>query len=216
MFSLSIFAFMLMYLWIDQLMLQLKETSLIEYGAVIFGIINVILSARKSIWLYPTGIVNTSLFIYLLFQNKYQLYASALLNIYYLIMSIYGWLNWYRERESNRDISRATKYENKIAFILFTISVIIFYILLKKYTTSNVALWDALVAGLACSGMWLLSRMRLENWLWLLASNIIAIPMLILKDLYLTAVLNIILSIMAIVGYRNWNNFIEKRSQQTT
>jgi len=185
---------------------QLKLTTPLEATGVIFGMISVVLANRNHVGLYPTGIVSTAIFIYLMGKPSVGLYAEALLNAYYFIMSIYGWIKWYKghESESARAITSNTPKDWAIVAGIVAIGWCVLYYLLSTYTNSDVSVWDAIVSSTACAGMWLLAKHKLENWILLNISNAIAIPLLIHKHLPLTACLTLFLFIVAVSGYIRW------------
>lgn len=185
---------------------QLKLTTPLEATGVLFGMVSVVLANRNHVGLYPTGIVSTAIFIYLMGKPSVGLYAEALLNVYYFVMSIYGWIKWYKGRESESAIaiSRNTRKDWGITVGIVVVGWSVLYYLLSTYTNSDVPVWDAIVSSTACAGMWLLAKHKLENWILLNISNAIAIPLLIHKHLPLTAFLTLFLFVVAVLGYIRW------------
>lgn len=188
---------------------QIAHTPIIEWLAVGFGVSEVLLAKKNSIWLYPTGIISILLSMFLLFNAN--LYAETLLSIYYLLMSVYGWIIW-KERHAGKEIqvSWTTKKEMATAFLISGLGFVILYLTLKHFTDSDVPVWDAFVSSTAWAGMWLLARRKIENWVFLNISNIVAIPLLIHKKLALMAVLTLILFTVAIFGYFDWKKIYNK------
>ncbi len=201
-----------MQAFFSELSFQLTHTSLVEYLAVVFGIIQVLLAYRNSVWNYLAGIASTALFIYIFFHAA--LYAEGTLNFYYLVMSIYGWIIWSRKtsKTQHTPISYCNKRQLFVACILVIIAFCALYYLLKIFTDSVTPIWDAIVAAFAWSGMWLLAKRKIENWILLNISNAIAIPLLLFKHLQLTAVLTLILFIVAVFGYFRWKRLIKDAS----
>lgn len=185
---------------------QWFQTSIPEIIAVIFGILQVLLAFRNSIFTYPAGIISTAIYTWILAQPEPGLYADASLNLYYLVMSIYGWIVWGKGKSDGREISitRWNKTERLIAFAIVIIAFLLLYLILSLLTPSTVPFWDAIVAATAWSGMWLLAKRKAENWILLNISNIIAIPLLIYKGMPLTALLTLFLFIVAVLGYLRW------------
>lgn len=184
----------------------INAMSPLEIIAALFGAISVIFSKQNSIWLYPTGLVSTGIYAYLLSRAEFMLYAEATLNIYYFIMSAYGWYHWAKKGVNDPE-TPVTKANGKDWLITVLITVIgwgVFAYLLKTYSKSDVALVDGFVSATACAGMWLLAKRKIENWLVLNVSNLVAIPLLFHKHLLPTAVLTIFLFIVAIFGYFSW------------
>ncbi len=196
--------FMTIQEYTDLFVQQLSATTPIEAVAVLFGIISVIMANRNHVLLYPAGIISTCLYIYIMM--KVGLYAETLLNGYYLIMSIYGWLRWNKNREnmSAEAITRSGKKDWIVTASIVIVGFIALYTFLHLYTDSDVPMLDAVVTSFAWAGMWLLAKHKIENWVLLNISNAIAIPLLIYKGLPLTAILTLILFIVAVHGYYTW------------
>jgi nicotinamide mononucleotide transporter len=188
---------------------QIKETTWVQWLAVALGVAEVLLARRNNIWLYPAGILATLLSILLLMEV--QLYAESALNVYYVVMSVYGWIYWIKKRgEPPVKITYSTRNEWIISLAISFGGWLVLYILLKNFTPSNVPVWDALVSSTAWAGMWLLARRKIENWVFLNISNLFAIPLLFYKHLPLFAALTIFLFVIAIFGYFDWKKKTEK------
>ncbi len=193
---------------------QILKTSAIEWLAVGFGVSEVLLAKKNSIWLYPAGITSILLSMFLLLEVK--LYAETLLNIYYLVMSVYGWLIWKtRKEEGAMQVAWSSKKELTTAVLISVAGFGILYLVLKHYTNSDVPVWDAFVSSTAWAGMWLLAKRKIENWIFLNISNLAAIPLLIHKKLAMFAVLTLILFIVAIFGFMDWRKILNKKKLET-
>ncbi len=181
------------------------QFSLLEALGAAFGVVQVILSRKNNVNNYLFGIAGILIGIWIYFQHK--LYADILLNLYYLIMSIYGWFYWkFGKKQKETPISYSTK---KNYFTAISISVLCFTLMaywLKFHTDSDVPIWDALVAAFAWGGMWLMAKRKIENWIFLNLSNLVVIPLLVYKGLYIYAGLSVFLFIMGISGYLKWRN----------
>ncbi|RZJ50925.1 MAG: nicotinamide riboside transporter PnuC [Chryseobacterium sp.] len=189
----------------------LQQTTLPEWFGVFFSIFQVLLARKNNSNNYLFGIAGVSLTLYVMITSK--LYAEFTLNLYYLIMSIYGWLYWkFGKRKSETVISETTKQEKLISAGIVFGTFGLFWYFLTHFTDSDVPIWDSLVSAFAWAGMWLMARRKIENWILLNVSNIIAIPLLIHKDLYLYAVLTAFLFIVAISGYVEWRKIIKSKS----
>ena len=189
--------------WIRLFTEQTRETTFWEWAAVLFGVAEVLLAKVNNIWLYPTGIAGTVIGIYILLIAG--LYAESALNVYYLVMSVYGWVYWIKKRdEPPVKITWATRREWIITLFIVFAGWAILYVLLKRFTSSNVPVWDAWVSSTAWAGMWLLARRKLENWIWLNISNLFAIPLLCYKKLILFSVLTLFLFVVAFLGFFEW------------
>lgn len=192
---------------------QIRQTSLLEWAALTFGVSEVLLARKNSIWLYPTGIISIICGSFLLLNSK--LYAETLLHAYYLVMSIYGWINWNRRSQSGA--SRITKSDGRERTITFAIAGLgwaFLYFMLTQFTDSDVPLIDSFVSATAWAGMWLLARRKLENWIWLNISNAVAIPLLYSKQLYMLSFLTLFLFVVAIFGYLDWRRELKNQDER--
>ncbi len=200
----------------------------LEILATIFGLISVYFSIKKNIWVYPTGIISTGLYVYILYV--FGLLGDSLINIYYTIMSIYGWILWSQSSNSAGEvrISWATKKDWIIASILFVVSIgivttIYYYkpILDNQFSKNGIQLglyhldwanWlDIFITALLLIGMWLMAKRRIENWIFWIVADIISIPMYIYKGLGITSLQYLVFTIMAIIGYREWKKSFKKQ-----
>ena len=195
--------------WFKLFQEQIAHTSFIEWLAVGFGVAEVLLAKKNSIWLYPTGIISILLSMFLLLNVK--LYAETLLSIYYLVMSVYGWIIWKkRKQDAENQVSWSSNNELTIAVLISAIGFGVLFLVLRHFTDSDVPLFDAFVSATAWAGMWLLAKRKIENWIFLNISNIVAIPLLFHKKLPLMACLTTFLFTVAIFGFFDWKKIIDK------
>ena len=198
-----------MHSYIQQFIQGLAQTTLLEYIAVAFGIISVLLSRIENIWVYPTGIINTALFIYISFRGS--LYAEAGVNIYYTIMSILGWIWWTQKREGKKIIS--IQYSNTkewyITLEFFILCWIGLYFVLHYFTNSTVPLADAFASATAYTAMWLMAKKKIEHWLWWMATNVASIPLYFIKGYVFTSFQFIVFLVLAILGWMEWKRRIK-------
>lgn len=189
----------------------LQQTTWPEWFGVFFSIIQVLLARKNNSNNYLFGIAGILLTLYVMVAAK--LYAEFTLNLYYLVMSIYGWLYWkFGKKKSETVISETSGQEKLITAGIVIGTFSLFWFFLTHFTDSDVPVWDSLVSAFAWAGMWLMARRKIENWILLNLSNMIAIPLLIHKDLYLFAGLTTFLFIVAISGYLEWRKIINKRT----
>lgn len=188
----------------------IKNTGPLEYIAVFAGIISVWYSRKENILVYPAGLINTIFYVYLSFKGG--LLGEASVNIYYTVMSIYGWMMWSRKDKSQHlvlHISKASAKEwGQHLFFFGVFYVVIFFALnyLKKDFAPGAIPWaDALASASAYTGMWLMTKKKLESWIWWTLTNIVSIPLYFVKDYVFTSVYYFILLIMAITGWIEWN-----------
>jgi len=205
---------------IQQFLSDIQHTSLLEYFAVVSGIVSVYFSRKESILTYPTGLVNTTFYIYLSFIGG--LLGEASVNFYYTIMSIYGWAQWSRRDRLNIPVLHVT-YSNRKWWIwqlsFFTAFYVVIFLLLtelkKDFAPGAIPWADAFASATAFTGMWLMTKKKVESWYWWLATNIASIPLYFVKHYVFTSVYYLILFVMAIFGLIEWikraKSSIEKR-----
>ena len=195
--------------WIVLFEEQIREITLLQWLAVLLGVAEVLFARANNIWLYPTGIAGIVISIYLLLVV--QLYAESILNLYYLVMSVYGWVYWVKKKnEPPVKISWCNGRELTISLVITFGGWLVLYLLLKNFTPSNVPIWDAWVSSSAWAGMWLLARRKIENWIFLNVSNLFAIPLLFYKGLPMFAVLTLFLFVVAFWGFFEWKSILKK------
>lgn len=186
---------------------QLQETSWIEYVGVAFGVVQVLLAKSNKVWLYPFGIASVLITIYVL--STVGLYAEVLLNLYYLVMSFYGWYLWVNKKEiAAVSVGYSSRAEWITSLMIVALGFLILYWVLVEFTDSNVPVMDAWVTATAWAGMWLLAKRKIENWIFLNVSNLFAIPLFAYKGLMLYSLLTLFLFIVAIFGYFEWRRII--------
>lgn len=189
--------------WYSLFIQQLLETPLLQWAGVTFGVLEVLLAKSNKVGLYPCGIISILITLYVLYEAG--LYAEILLNLYYLIMSIYGWYYWLRKPDNHEvPITSSNSKDWVICIVMFTLGFPLLYFALVKFTDSVVPICDTWVSITAWIGMWLLAKRKIENWIWLNFSNAIAIPLFVYKGLVLYALLTLFLFILAVFGYISW------------
>ena len=188
----------------QRLLEGLLATTPLEFIAVFFGIASVMLSRMENIWVYPTGIVNTTIYIYL--SIIAGLYAEAGVNFYYTVMSIVGWVLWAQKKEGNRvlRITQSGRREWVIALVFFGLCWAVLFVVLKTYTDSTVPVADSFASAAAYTGMWLMARKKLENWLWWIVTNIASIPLYFVKGFVFTSFQYLVFLVLAVMGYIEW------------
>lgn len=185
---------------------------LIELIAIGFGLASVIYSKMNRVAVFPTGMVSTALFVYLLWQ--WELLGDMLINAYYFIMSIYGWWVWTSKNDSNETvlINRTTKKEWLYVLILFILAcafVVAIYVFFNKFTRWT-AYMDTITTGIFFSGMWLMAKRKIENWLFWILGDLISIPLYFYKGYTFTSLQYLIFTILAIYGYQSWKKILNK------
>lgn len=186
----------------------------LELIAITLGLFSVVFSAKNNIWLYPTGLVSTGIFIYLMYTA--DLYGDLIVNIFYFYMSAYGWLLWSNLSGSESlTITRATHKDNQKCALIFSVSVIFVTAVYLWFNKFGVwwAYVDIITTGLFFVGMWLLAKRKVENWIYLIIGDIIVVPLFFYKGLVFTAIFYIVLTTIAIFGYRAWNRTLLSNKQ---
>ena len=194
----------------------MQHTTWVEYVAVFAGIASVWFSRIENILVYPVGLVNTIIYIFLSFN--YHLPGEASVNFYYSIMSIYGWYMWLKRNQQHEKVL-AISYSDKKMWLYQLLFFLFFYILiyfalvyLKKQFFEGAIPWaDAFASSTAFTGMWLMTRKKVESWYWWIATNIASIPLYFVKGLVFTSVYYVVLLIMAVGGLIEWRARVKKR-----
>ena len=184
----------------------------LEIIGVLFGLLSVWYAKKNNIWVYPTGMISTSIFVYLLF--KWALLGDMIINAYYFIMSAYGWYYWSKREEHVvvHPITSTTKKEFKKSLLLFVASllfVIWIYQVFDKWKDWT-AYVDTLTTAIFFVGMGLMARRKIEHWLFWIVGDIISIPLYFYKGLTLTSLQYVIFTIIATYGYRSWKKILDK------
>lgn len=192
------------------LLAGIENMSWVGAIAVVFAIISVFCAKANSIWVYPTGIVSILLSIFIFIGEEYKLYPDAALNLYYLIMSVYGWYFWSQNgAENETPVTTCNRKEYVTATGLFIVLWVGLYWWLSTYNINNVPLMDSFTSAMAATGMWLLAKRKIENWIALLIADFVAIGMFYIKKLILFSFLNIFYVVIAILGYLAWKKWIK-------
>jgi nicotinamide mononucleotide transporter len=180
------------------------QTSLVELIAVFFGLLSVWSMKKESILAYPFGIINVLIYVYICFSAK--LYAYAGINVFYAVMSAYGWYNWSRSGPDDErlKISRLNRKEIWIYIALILVFFIILRILLVELTDSIVPTWDAFTTAVYIIGMWLLAKKKIENWILWITGDLISIFLFGYENLYFSSLQFLVFTIIAVFGFLEW------------
>ena len=186
----------------------------LEIFAVIFGFLSVWFSKNNNVLVFPTGLVNTSIFVYLLF--KWELLGDMVINAYYFVVSIYGWYYW--TRKNNNEYTPITKLnisDKKIMLLIAVISclfVSLMYTYFDKWS-GIVSYVDILTTSIFFVGMWLMAKRKIESWIYWIIGDIISVPLYLYKGLAFTSFQYFIFTFIAIAGYYKWKSIYNRKNQ---
>ena len=184
----------------------------LEFLAFSFGIISVIYAKKENILVYPTGIICTVITVYLLYKAQY--FGDMMMNIYYSLMSIYGWWNWSRIKNDKYllKITRFSKNDLGLTVFLFLLTVTITYAVytfnLTEIKIPNYI--DMFTSGLFFTAMWLMANKKLESWIFWIIGDIITVPLYAYRGLGMLSLQYIIFTILAIQGYIEWKKHLSR------
>lgn len=187
----------------------MKATPWYEYLAVFAGIASVWFSRIENILVYPVGLINTIIYVWISIEG--QLLGEASVNFYYTVMSIYGWILWTKKDTAQHLVVNITfsdkkwwKYQLSF-FAAFYVAIYFSLIYLKKDFAPGAIPWaDALASASAFTGMWLMTKKKVESWYWWIATNIASIPLYFVKQYVFTSVYYMVLLVMAVFGLLEW------------
>ena len=193
----------------EQFIEGMKNTTWLEYIAVFAGIASVWYSRAENILVYPVGLLNTIIYVWL--SVKGELLGEASVNLYYTIMSIYGWLLWTKKDKEQHAIVHVKFSDRRwwlyqlALFAAFYITIFISLTYLKRSFAPGAIPWaDAFASATAFTGMWLMTKKKVESWYWWIATNIASIPLYFVKHYAFTSVYYLVLLIMAVWGLMEW------------
>jgi nicotinamide mononucleotide transporter len=186
------------------------KTTVVEIIAVAFGLASVWSMKKESTLAFPFGIINVLVYVYICFASK--LYAYASINVFFAVMSVYGWYNWSRkdQNKGNIKISSCSLKEVILDIVALGFFFIILRLLLIKYTDSIVPTWDALTTAIYIIAMWMLARKRIENWIGWIIGDTISIGLFAFEKLYFSSFQFLVFTIIAILGFIEWRTKLLK------
>jgi len=187
----------------------------LELLAAVFTMASVVYSKKNNILVFPTGMICTAIFVYLLL--KWGLLGDMMINAYYFVMSVYGWFIWTRKVDGSHTtpITRATKKEHVYSVLIFLATFAFVWIIYEVFDKFNhwTAYVDTLTTGIFFVGMWLMARRKIENWMYWIIGDIITVPLYFYKGLTFSSILYFALTIIAIYGYFAWKKHLNKSIQ---
>ncbi|WP_027138305.1 nicotinamide riboside transporter PnuC [Gaetbulibacter saemankumensis] len=187
----------------------------LEIVAVIFGFLSVWYSKKNNILVFPSGMISTVIFVYLLF--KWELLGDMMINAYYFIMSVYGWYIWTRKVDETHvtPISTMTRVEKKLGLLIFLLTLVFVFLVYNFFNKwgSWVAYIDTLTTAIFFVGMWLMARRKVENWILWIIGDVISVPLYLYKGFTFTSLQYFGFAIIAIFGYLAWKKSLNKNLQ---
>lgn len=184
----------------------------LEGIAVVFGLLSVVFSKRDNILVFPFGMISTLIFVYLLWE--YQLIGDLMINSYYFIMSIYGWIVWTRKVDNTNFIPitkiNASEWKKAIVFFMSaSVFTILIYFVFGKWENWISAV-DVLTTAIFFVGMWLMAKKKIENWIFWIIGDLISVPLYVYKGLYLSSIQYLIFTLIALLAYQAWKKKLNK------
>jgi len=187
----------------------------LEIIAVVFGFLSVWFSKQNKIWVFPTGMISTSIFVYLLL--KWSLLGDMMINGYYFIMSVYGWYVWTRKIDDTQvtPISKINFKEKKISVAIFFATLLFVFVIYKTFDKWSdwVAYVDTITTAIFFVGMWLMAKRKIENWIFWIIGDIISVPLYLYKGFTFTSFQYLGFTFIAIFGYLAWKKNLNKQIQ---
>ena len=196
------------------LFLEWLSGNKIELLGAILGILYIFFSIRQNILTWPTGLITSVLYVIVFFQSKF--YADMGLQVYYVVISIYGWYFWLKGSKSDKNIHVPVKKTSRKLWVKLLVASILIYglilIVLLKLTDSDVPFMDSLTTALSIVATWMLARKYLEHWLIWIFVDAFSSGLYVYKNLWPTVILFIVYTIMAVLGYFEWNKDLKKQA----
>lgn len=187
---------------------------LLEVAAVIFGVASVWFAKKENIWVFPTGIISTAIYVYICY--RFVLYGDLIINVYYTAMSVYGWYMWSKMVEGHHiEITTMNKKDILKAIGIFAgtaIFVICVYLYFNRFDRLT-DYFDTFTTGVFFAAMWLMANKKIEHWLLWIAGNIISIPLYFIKGLGFSGIQFMIFLVIAIYGYKAWKKLLNSNRQ---
>ena len=184
----------------------------LELVAAFFTITSVVYAKKNNVLVFPTGMICTAIFVYLLL--KWGLLGDMMINGYYFIMSLYGWYIWTRKKDGKTviPISKTTKKQHLISLGIFIITFVFVFIVYAAFDKFNhwSAYLDTITTALFFVAMWLMAKRKIENWIYWIIGDIITVPLYFYKGLTFSSILYFVLTIIAIYGYLAWKKNLNK------
>jgi len=185
----------------------------IELLGALFGLLYIILSIKQNIWCWPIGLITSALYIYVFFITKF--YADMGLQVYYLVVSIYGWYFWmFGGKSTKKDDLKISNVGFRRFLYLAVATAVLFGIIafiLVNFTDSEIPYWDAFTTAGSFVATWMLARKIIEHWLiWIIVDSV-SLGLYIYKGLYATVILFAVYTLLAVIGYIEWKKELKTK-----
>ena len=188
----------------------------LELFAVIMNITSVVYAKQNNILVYPTGLIGTGIFVYILLN--FSLLGDTIINAYFFSMSIYGWYFWSRKKDEVfvNQVSTINRNEIIYLFILAISSLIFIYFVYDYFDKWNnwTAYVDNITTAIFFVAMWLMARRKIESWIFWIIGDLITVPLYFYKGLTISSIQYIIFLILAVLGYISWKKILDKNQQK--
>ena len=188
----------------------------LELFAVIMNITSVVYAKQNNILVYPTGLIGTGIFVYILLN--FSLLGDTIINAYFFSMSIYGWYFWSRKKDKVfiNQVSTINRNEIKYLFFLAFSSLIFIYFVYDYFDKWNnwTAYVDNITTAIFFVAMWLMARRKIESWIFWIIGDLITVPLYFYKGLTISSIQYIIFLILAVLGYISWKKILDKNQQK--
>ena len=177
-----------------------------EVLAASLGVINIVLIVRRSIWNFPFGIAMVSVSAWLFVQPDVRLYSDALLQVFFVVVQLYGWWSWGRAQAESGEIrvERLAPSAAAACLAAITVATLGWGSLMYRFTDAALPWWDAFIAMASVAAQLLMARRYLENWVLWIAVDCVAIGVYATKGLTLLALLYLVFLILSAVGLVSW------------
>ncbi len=190
------------------LLAAIQTMTLLEGLAVILAVLYIILAIKENIWCWVAGFFSTLIYMGLFFQS--QLYSETLLQVFYLIVSVYGWWNWKHMAVNlkRKAVSKISLKSHVLIISFGGVTAVILGYFSQRYLTASLPYVDATTTVFAIITTYMVTQKIIDNWLYWIVIDALSIYMYINKDFYLTVLLFSLYIILSITGYYSWKKHL--------
>jgi nicotinamide mononucleotide transporter len=187
----------------------MPSLSLLETIAAIFGVLSVVLARFAHIGVFPTGLVSTLLYIYICWGAG--LYADMGINVWYSLLSVYGWWRWLQPKTGFEDlaVSWSSGQLRRASVLVALAAWVVLYFVLRAFTDSTVPVADAFTTAVAIVGMYLMAEKKVENWLAWMVVDVVSIVLYASKGLYVSSLQFVVFTALAWWGWVSWQRLVK-------